>query len=300
MTSYHKNWSPDEWEDYARQLVAQRHGLENTIDVPDKHKGDYGIEAYTVDGIAFQMYAPEGLINVATLYDRQKNKIYTDIKKFIDNKSDLVKLFGNVVIKRWILLTPENKSSELIKYANKKSNEVLSENLPYVHDDFKILIKEENSFKKEQEELINAGLYLINIQLDEVTQNQMDTLETDDSEGISNINNKLNDGYAGTSSEKLFKIKNQLIKDYILGANLLDNLNKEFPEVWEQVSNTKKKREDLLLIESLDQRQTINGEKIKLKEEFIKLNKLHHNNIEQLSSGAISDWIMRCPLDFKQ
>ncbi|MDX2504173.1 MAG: hypothetical protein QNL62_06830 [Gammaproteobacteria bacterium] len=299
MAIYKQKWSPDDWEDYARKLVSEHHGLENIVDVPDQHKGDYGIEAYSLCGSAYQMYAPEGIIDINTLYERQKGKIYSDIKKFIDNEKDLIKLFGGIKIKRWILLTPENKSSELIKYANKKTEEVISKKLPYVDEDFRILIKEENNFHKEREALINAGLHLINIDFEDVTQNQIDELESNNAEGITNLNNKIDGKYGSISPEKRTLVKRDLIKNYILGSNVTEHLHKEYPEIWEKVVLQKRSREKSLLLESIDNDQTINGEKNKLKVSLLDLNKLHENTAEKLSLEAVSDWIMRCPLDFK-
>ena len=54
-----RDWKGDEWQEFALQLVQRRHGAENVQVVPDKVKGDAGLEFFTTCGCLYQCYAPE-------------------------------------------------------------------------------------------------------------------------------------------------------------------------------------------------------------------------------------------------
>lgn len=53
------------------------------------------------------------------LYKKQRGKITTDIKKFIDNRNDLINILGDSKIKSWVLVVPRHESALLLKHANK-------------------------------------------------------------------------------------------------------------------------------------------------------------------------------------
>lgn len=69
--------SGDDWQKFVVRLLYSRYGS-NLIEVPDQHKGDHGIEAFTTDGCAYQCYAPEGDVGPAIIAERHKIKITND------------------------------------------------------------------------------------------------------------------------------------------------------------------------------------------------------------------------------
>lgn len=115
----------DEWQVFVVQLLSIRYGAD-LIEVPDQHKGDSGIEAFSVsDGCAFQCYAPEGPAgNIAEVAKKHKKKISRDIKKFCDNREELTALFGTTKIRRWVLVVPEHCSADVVKCCQQKTEEV--------------------------------------------------------------------------------------------------------------------------------------------------------------------------------
>lgn len=292
-------WGSTEWEKHSKCLVQQHHGLENIINVPDKHKGDYGIECFSLSGNVYQMYAAQSVHDVNKLYEKQRNKINTDINKFINNESSLVGLFGNTKIKRWILMVPENVSAALVSYANKKNDEVLKKNLPYVSKEFQILIKDENDFLSEKKQLVESGGLLYKHPELEISDGELNKFDDEEQEGINNIKTKIKDNYE-IADEKYEEIKNFFIREYIYGNNVLSHLHGNFPELWTEVRNIKKMREESLLIEAIQSDTTLDEEIKKITEKYKSLNKLHTDTIEHLAREAISDWLMRCPLNFKK
>jgi len=85
-----------EWQAFILQLLYLRYGAD-LIEVPDEYMGDHGIEAFSLDGCAFQCYAPEGPHDVAALSRKHKRKITRDLNKFKTNRKELLKIFGAAV-----------------------------------------------------------------------------------------------------------------------------------------------------------------------------------------------------------
>src|SRR5438270_5241601 len=70
-----------EWQEYVISLLFIRYATD-LIEIPDKDKGDGGLEAYSLTGHAYQCYAPEGLNSVTQLAQKHKDKINRDLNKF--------------------------------------------------------------------------------------------------------------------------------------------------------------------------------------------------------------------------
>lgn len=141
--------SPKDWENYFKNIVRLHYLPANYRDVPDKHVGDFGIECYTLSGHVFQCYLPEQVSDVKKLVDSQRNKINKDIKKFTEtNVLELRKLFGEIIISRWILATSANDSAALAQFCAQKSIEVRELGISYVSHDFEILVHTESEYQK--------------------------------------------------------------------------------------------------------------------------------------------------------
>src|ERR1041385_8068497 len=62
-------------------------------EVPATDKGDAGIEGFCIcDCLVYQCYAALTYLDTNTLYESQRDKLTTDIGKFIRNKSTLAKV----------------------------------------------------------------------------------------------------------------------------------------------------------------------------------------------------------------
>src|SRR5262245_44850065 len=130
----------NQWERRVNGWLHLRYPGGRYEEVPAEHKGDYGIEGFSRDGIAYQCYAPRGPLKVKELYENQRRKLTEDINKFINRKADLGKLFGDLKIKSWCLVVPDHRSAKLVQHATEKAQLVQSKSLPYVAPGFFIHI----------------------------------------------------------------------------------------------------------------------------------------------------------------
>ncbi|BBC26026.1 hypothetical protein ABRG53_3769 [Pseudanabaena sp. ABRG5-3] len=291
----------EEWEAYI-QLLLKRHYKLNYQEVPAKHKGDFGIEGYSSCGAVFQCYATEAY-ETNQRYEAQRDKITTDIGKFIKNKAEFIKLFGNTVINRWILIVPVFDSALLAQHASKKAKEVLDLNLPYVSNDFKILIVRDDHFAKERNELANVGVIDIDVPDAEInSENREEWLNLNDGL-VKNLDTKGQKILSLAPDDKLESFKRLIIDQYLSGQNLLNQLSNNYPDLYASLSNYKLTYEKELFMTSLINDAPSNQFFSKTHKEYEQNIKnvtpnLSSTIIKKLSLEAISDWLMRCPLDF--
>ena len=122
MPQLHEFWDPNDWELHVYGLLQDRHGPLNIHKVPARHRGDHGLDYYSLeDHVSYQCYAVQEPCAVADRADKQKAKITTDLKKFCTNKTELSKLFGPVQMSRWVLVVPVHDSSQLNAHATAKT-----------------------------------------------------------------------------------------------------------------------------------------------------------------------------------
>ncbi|UKV15334.1 hypothetical protein L6172_03290 [Thalassospiraceae bacterium SW-3-3] len=123
-----------QWEEYALHRLREKHAADGPtefVSVPATHKGDLGIDAFTRStGIVYQFYAAENYSNARDLYERQSQKITTDLAKLLNpsKAQEVQALLGpDIEIKKWILVVPQHRSRLLIQHCNKKAGELTSE-----------------------------------------------------------------------------------------------------------------------------------------------------------------------------
>lgn len=130
----------DTWEDLCQLIFKRKHQSEGYQEMPAS-PGDYGIEGYTVTtGWAFQCYCPDKHYERTELYEKQRDKITEDLKKLRNYQADIQARLGSTILTRWIFVTPEIDRNALLKHAKTKETEVKSWGLPFLSDDFTVLL----------------------------------------------------------------------------------------------------------------------------------------------------------------
>lgn len=296
-----KIWEAKEWESWANKLIRERVGYTNFVRVPDLDKGDAGIEAYTTCGLAIQSYSPEEAVSITELAKKQKNKITRDIKKFKDNKNNRISnTLGNVKISRWILMVPKLQSQEVVAHASKKTEEILSANLPYVTDDFKIFVWDNEDFEDEHLSLLNKGLGTLKLEPGNFHESTFSDLQDNKPELIKNVADKLKKFQ--TSEEQVNDAVFKVIKFHVLSENMKQELKEDYPEIYREVETTYRAREDELAFEPFEatsKNQSINEQMKVISTRISEKSNFEPETLRTLSYGIVSDWLMRCPLQFK-
>lgn len=304
MTANLTRLSGDEWEAWANRLLSHHYGPTNYQRVPAKDRGDAGIEGFCLSKReAFQCYGCEEPISVEERYKKQRDKMTTDIQKFIDKKSVLKLLFGALKMKRWVFFVPYFDSKEIVAHAAKKTQEVIDAGLPYVGDDFRVVVCQETDFAVARDQLLSATSQGLKFKSAPVTPEEVKAWTQSNDVMLGVLKGKI---------EKLPTLQTQVQRDafvtnvlqwYLSGQALLERL-REYPQVYEKVIETKSHREAFLAMGSLHGSasnvvvmETLEDFKDTLKREA---KELHDFCAEQLAYEAVADWLIRCPLEFPE
>ncbi len=300
MSSFIDTFSPKEWETFCEVMLRQHYGAKNFYPVSDQDGGDLGLEFFTIDGTLFQCYYPEQGIDMKQYKKRIQNKIHSDLKKLKENEAEIEKLLDNIVIHQWVLLTPENKSKDLIPYCNKKRKEVLAKDISYI-DNEKFTVKIETAESYPEGKLYAQNVYnkAINIPLQQISDQEKDIWLEGHSEFSNNISRK-SLALMGSESNGF---QASVVTKYIQIEKFLDQLRVDHPDLHELVEDTARAQ--------LDSMQENSFFADKLDTSFVKnivddnkaafskhSNLMCDKNLHSLSFGYLSKWLAECYMDF--
>lgn len=290
------------WESFCQQLLKLKYGsIDGYQEVPDRYGGDLGIEGFTQTGRAFQCYCPDGEPSHKELYESQRNKITRDISKLLKNEKALKLLLGDITINEWQFLTPRYDSRELIAHCTKKTQEVKSSGKSHVSQEFTILIRTESDFIPERDILNSAGLSQISPDFPPISEEEVAEWKASNNEYFKTLENKLGKIIHDNDRRNIQTIN--MIKCYLLGQNILEHFRKEFPSHYEKIINLKNATESNVEIASAlpnDPGEHLKHTLSEYQEEIdSQLKKsIERSTILRIGQEAISDWLIRCPLDF--
>ena len=292
----------NEWERKVKHWLRLRYPSGGFVEVPADHLGDFGIEGFSRDGIAYQCYAPKSALKVADLYENQRTKITTDIKKFIERKADLTRLFGELKIKSWWLVVPEHRSGKLVQHATLKSREVKQANLPYVSPDFYVHIAGADEFSAEREAAIRQGIESLHLECEEVHTTHIQEWADNNDVFANKLDQKIRAYSGALVPERVRSLRESWIASFIKAENLLKKLKATAPPIWEDFRAIKQQRESKLFLKynSTSAPSNVLEQTITELESALtaKVPNLDPDQAQDIAVGTVSEWLHRCPLDF--
>jgi hypothetical protein len=265
--------------------------------------GDLGLEGFSEDGICYQCYAAREPLGPSELYEKQRDKITTDTAKFIDNRIKLAVIFGTLKIKRWLLVVPRFDSTSLLEHCGKRAKKVRDASLPYVTDDYMVGVITDAEFEVELHELTHLGLHLHELT---ITEPGLEELEQFQAAPESSQLQLTLDGKA-SKVPKLAKANDReefthhIVKHYLRGQVALAELRNRDPEQFERYLRIKKTKENTLVVQSMlatSDPSTLTGTMEAFKIEVQRGVAVSPHTAELLAWESVSDWLLRCPLDF--
>jgi len=294
----------EDWQNWANKILAVHYGPTEYQQIPDHDRGDAGLEGFTRgDGHAYQAYGCEEPISTADRYEKQRNKMTKDIRKFIDNQQMLTRLFGTVLITRWALLVPHCDSKEIVAHAATKTNEVKAAGLPYIADSFQVCVCQQADFSVAECQLLNSAQRQLQISAESPTTQQIAEWNEANRGPSQLLSDKLIRLPTLLSDDARQKFHSQVLDWFLKGQEILDGL-RAYPDTYAKVKSAKSHRESFLvtgMISGLSPQEhfmrSLNDLRESLEEE---VRELHRFSSESLAYEAVADWLLRCPLDFPE
>jgi len=296
--------SGDNWQQLIVKLLKIRYALGEFIEIPDTVRGDCGIEGFVRDGKAFQCYAAEEPLTTAQLTSKQKSKITRDFGKLKDNASKLIPILGATRLSRWILVVPRWEDKDLLSHAESKASEIRSASLSYIADDFAPAIVTTHDFLVERQKLVLSGSDALRILISEVDPGECADWADQNDNLIGNLDRKALAICHGNKVNAK-KLRDEFIKHYLKGRNAIEKLRALYPDLYEMALRIKQDKENFLATESLipdslppqKLREVLTAFKLELEKSMPGMSDFTRT---QLVHEGISDWLLRCPLDFPE
>jgi hypothetical protein len=302
MPELHEFWDPNDWELHTYGLLQDRHGPLNIHKVPARHKGDHGLDYYSLeDKVCYQCYAVQEPCEVTDRADKQKAKITTDLKKFCTNKTELGKLFGSIQMSRWVLVVPLHDSSQVNAHATIKTAEVKALNLPYVADKFEVMIQDLESFDSKSRAVRSILRHSISLPVQSASAQQIEQWSEASESLVTPLRTKLAKR-VGEDEDKLSDSVGEAIRWFLERQNTLETLRGAFPELYEALMGVILRHGQRLTLYGPPAdgaaHQILRTELESLMKALKEIPNVTDASAHQLALGTLADWLMRCPLDF--
>jgi hypothetical protein len=302
MPGEHWNESGEDWQQLIVKLLKIRYAIGEFIEVPDTVRGDCGIEGFVRDGKAFQCYAAEEPLGTAELTSKQKSKITRDLGKLKTNSAKLLPILGKTVLSRWVLVVPRWEDKDLHSHAESKASELRAASLSYIAADFAPAIVTCDDFIVERQKLVITGKDSLRILISDVDPGDCADWADQNDNLIGNLDRKALAICHG-NKERAVKLRDEFVRHYLNGRNALEKLRSMYPELYETAYRVKLDKENFLATECLipdslppqKMKEVLNTFKIELEKAMPGMSDFTR---AQLVHEAISDWLLRCPLDF--
>ncbi len=303
-----RHWNAKEWEGYIQRLLKLRykHPPGSYQEVPDVVKGDCGIEGFAQDGSTYQCYAAQGWLNPEDLVKKQKNKITTDIAKFIKNEEELIKIFGSVRIGQWNLVVPYWNNKDLKKHANKKAEEVRNRGCNHTGSGFEASILTAEDFAAEAALLARLDMYQFDVSAPPVQPTELAEWMNGRTnlDLVQNLTRKARLIGAGKAEYLKEKFQARIVAQYISGNSVLGKLEQQLPEIYEKVIQYKVTKEENLQAESYSTTKVpadfFESTLQDYRAELRTVPGISPRVADTLAREAVSDWLLRCPMDFDE
>jgi hypothetical protein len=302
VESYKFDWAPDEWQDFGLQLIRERHGGSNVQRVPDEDRGDAGLEAFTFDGCTYQCYAPEFTPDISFRATKIRAKLNRDVKKLARNKGTVAKLLGSLKASRWILLVPLFDSKEVISTCSDLTDYIISQSLAFINSDFRVCVEDQADFSSEIEQLRRRGSMRVRVSMPITPHEVLEDWQIQNIDLVEEMRKKLKRAFPSDSDTQTGEKVAQYITWHLGRDNVLDQLRRDVPDVWEAVvvaaSNAEKKLKTFGRPNG-NAREAIGNCVEGLSNEINEcMPSFQRSAVDELAIGTVADWLMRCPLDF--
>jgi hypothetical protein len=281
----------------------RRHGPVNVMKVAARHKGDFGLDYYCLcDRVAYQCYAVQEPCEVADRAEKQKAKITTDLKKF-STRRELVALFSGTKLTRWILVVPIHDSAQVNLHLTAKATQVRAIGLPYVADDFEVLIHDLDCFDADSREARALHRRLITLPPQPATMEQIQSWAQASNPLVTALSGKLAKRLGSHDPSRLDEYVDESIGLFLEKENALESLRQDAPQLHEALAGVISRHATRLSFigspEQATAQQILKSEVETLVAEFKhSVGNLSDDSAQQLALGTIVEWLMRCPLDF--
>jgi hypothetical protein len=293
---WHLNLNGDAWETMCNTLLSLKYGpAYQTI---SDNGGDYGLDGINVsEKTIFQAYGLE-LDNKDPLKGC-KDKIHKDLSKLHENSAKIAEILGENKISRWALvLNRKIPHSDLLIYLKKKETEIKGLNLPFIDSDFQATILEPTFLEPEHLELVKKKDNRVEIEIDKIPTPDLSEIKTN--KNFIEVYTKFTAIASQQEAEQLAYFE---IRNYIENSIVLDEMRKKEPDFFSEIeeirSDVEQEAAHGSLMDGTFNSYANTKQILEARLDHKIGSRLGSNILGRIKRYIIADWLVRCPLKFK-
>jgi hypothetical protein len=294
----------EEFEELCWGLLQRRYPIADLVRMPSIMGGDRGLEGFSADGIAYQCYADRDSLNLRERTEKQKRKLTADTSKLKKHCDELIPLFaGNqIVLDHYFLMVPQFHAAELQFHAAMRATKVRSFGLPFISDNFAVRIVTPRDYPEEYKALLSGGFVDLTLTVPEIEASAPSLFRTTKPDLVSTMDAKIEVIMTDPVSRE--KLRDVMVRYFLESEQLLRELE-DWPHTRTAIEQRQVLRERDLELENLLSTDGAAKRVSDLIESYrgdllANVPALREIDAACIASGQVSEWLMRCPLNFSE
>ena len=284
-------------------LLRRGYRPEQLIELPAELGGDYGIEGYSTDGIAYQCYEDRDSPTLQNRTSKQKQKLYRDLQKLRTNAVKLEGVLGPVRLKHYFLIVPSFHAAELVSYAMKQAEVVRSWGLSFVDPDFTIHIKTPQDYPAELAAALRDDATKALIPEPVIDEADVGLFPSERPELVKVLDEKIEDLEGDARPDPPTSLRDYFVRAFLAKEQVMEALG-DWPQMWDAVERRRQSRQELLELQSHLSSEPANTRVLELVRDYEgdlieNVGGLVHADAQRIALGQVAEWLMRCPLRFR-
>lgn len=294
----------DAFEEIFWELLRRRYPPRELVYLPASMGGDYGIEGFSTDGIAYQCYADRDSLNLRHRTEKQKRKLYDDTTKLDRYKAKLRTVLDGLVLESYFLCVPQYHAAELVAYAAGRARAVREYGLDFIDSNFSIRIKVRDDYPDELAAAMRDGTATAVVPNPVIADEHITLFETEKPELVRVMDEKLAVLKRSSPGTDVVVLRNRLIRAFLAKEQVMHALT-EWPDTSEAVERQRIVRQEALELESELDPDSPDRRVMTLVSDY-RSDLLKHvggvraADAQRLAWGQAGEWLMRCPLHFRE
>jgi hypothetical protein len=299
-------WDGDSWQSYCNELLALHHPDAYQV-IPAADRGDCGLEGHSTDGqgCAYQCYAPDAEINIPERRGRHVAKMTATITTLIEQRDRLGRVIGRYTVARLIFLVPRHDSADVNAHLRKQEQRlrdaVTQHTIECISPEVVLAVWTVPPYlQAEAAELERFGAMRVPLPGVSVEQADLEQYREEAAEQLASSRDKLARRFGERTAPALLDLA---LEDLLIGTEQERELTQR-PESYERYERLKRRERRDITRRSAEGstadrslQDTIERLRTQMEKE---VPGVHSDDAATLAAGAVSSWLIECPLDFPQ
>jgi hypothetical protein len=301
------DWDGADWQKHCDRLCHLRHAPGGYQPIPDRDRGDRGLEGHTTDGtgIGYQFYAPAAGLPIKDRRSRQNSKITKTVTDIIRHCNDLGEIVGRHTISKIYFLFPEHDSrfvnTHLRTQEVRLQAAITADAIIWLDPSVVLAVHTEDDFPLELAELRRVGASSLTLSDVSPSEAEIEAFREELGEALPSAHEKVSRavpaGRVGATLEFI-------VTDRVAATTREAELETRDPLSYEDYLKTKRHERARVRRESVEG-ATAGKSLSELRERtadriYETVGGLRVSDAERFADGAIAEWLLECSLDFPE